>query len=345
MYDPHSLFHHTLSLTSTDNCLLATMSHFDVFNGDADGLCALHQLRLAQPLQGQLISGVKRDVCLLSRVQACAGDSVAVFDISLAQNYADLNRLLAQGVRIAYFDHHYAERIPQHRLLEAHIDTGAGVCTSSIVDGLLDGRFRAWAVVAAFGDNLQRTACELATPLALTESALGQLRALGECLNYNSYGESDADLYYAPIALYRAMAPFADPLDFAAQRPEFERLCAGMSEDLRLARHCQATLAWPGGDAYLLPGAAWSRRVAGHFANVLARELPAASHAVLTPRSAGGYAVSIRMPFGGSTTADELCRQFPGGGGRRLAAGINVLPETELASFLSCFQTATRTSV
>ena len=25
---------------------------YDVFNGDADGLCALHQLRLAQPASG-----------------------------------------------------------------------------------------------------------------------------------------------------------------------------------------------------------------------------------------------------------------------------------------------------
>ena len=321
------------------------MSHFDVFNGDADGLCALHQWRLAQPLQGQLISGVKRDVCLLSRVQACAGDSVAVFDVSLAQNYVDLNRLLAQGVRIAYFDHHYAAHIPEHPLLEAHIDTGAGVCTSSIVDRLLDGRFRAWAVVAAFGDNLQQTACELAKPLTVTDSALAQLRTLGECLNYNSYGESDADLYYAPVALYHAMALFADPLAFAAQRPEFERLRAGMYQDLHLARQHQPTLAWPGGDAYVLPDSAWSRRVAGHFANVLAQELPAASHAVLTPRRADGYAVSIRVPLGGPMTADELCRQFPGGGGRRLAAGINVLPETELESFLSRFEAATRSSV
>ena len=38
----------------------------DVFNGDADGLCALHQLRLAEPLaDAQLVTGVKRDIALL----------------------------------------------------------------------------------------------------------------------------------------------------------------------------------------------------------------------------------------------------------------------------------------
>jgi hypothetical protein len=37
----------------------------DVFNGDADGICALVQLRLAQPVQSKLVTGVKRDIQLL----------------------------------------------------------------------------------------------------------------------------------------------------------------------------------------------------------------------------------------------------------------------------------------
>ena len=37
---------------------------FDVFNGDADGICALLQLRLERPLATQLITGVKRDIQL-----------------------------------------------------------------------------------------------------------------------------------------------------------------------------------------------------------------------------------------------------------------------------------------
>lgn len=39
---------------------------YDVFNGDADGICALHQLRLARPRpEAQLVTGVKRDIRLL----------------------------------------------------------------------------------------------------------------------------------------------------------------------------------------------------------------------------------------------------------------------------------------
>ncbi|HZV66950.1 MAG TPA: hypothetical protein VFG03_18780, partial [Telluria sp.] len=41
---------------------------YDVFNGDADGICALHQLRLAQPAETRLITGVKRDIALLDRL-------------------------------------------------------------------------------------------------------------------------------------------------------------------------------------------------------------------------------------------------------------------------------------
>ena len=83
------------------------MSHFDVSNGDADGICALHQLRLAQPLESILITGVKRDIALLERVTAQAGDSVTVLDVSLNRNREALLRLLQQGVRVEYFDHHF----------------------------------------------------------------------------------------------------------------------------------------------------------------------------------------------------------------------------------------------
>ena len=69
------------------------MINYDVFNGDADGICALVQLRLAEPKESQLITGVKRDINLLRRVQASAGDRITVLDISMAKNQADLQRL------------------------------------------------------------------------------------------------------------------------------------------------------------------------------------------------------------------------------------------------------------
>ena len=59
------------------------MRCIDVFNGDADGLCALHQLRLAEPAAAELVTGVKRDIALLERVAAAPGDLVTVLDVSL----------------------------------------------------------------------------------------------------------------------------------------------------------------------------------------------------------------------------------------------------------------------
>jgi hypothetical protein len=60
------------------------MARYYAFNGDADGLCALQQLRLVEPGDAMLVTGVKRDIKLLERVDATAGDDVTVLDISLA---------------------------------------------------------------------------------------------------------------------------------------------------------------------------------------------------------------------------------------------------------------------
>src|SRR5690606_31030593 len=107
---------------------------YDIFNGDADGLCALHQLRLEEPRTAELVTGVKRDVALVERIEARAGDVLTVLDISMRSNAAALARALERGARVRYFDHHDPGTIPDHPALEAHIDTSSDVCTSLIVD-------------------------------------------------------------------------------------------------------------------------------------------------------------------------------------------------------------------
>src|SRR6266849_7449598 len=101
------------------------MTCYYAFNGDADGLCALQQLRLVETQQATLVTGVKRDIALLRRIQGEAGDAVTVLDVSLHQNREDLLRLLESGVSVRYFDHHHAGALPRHSLLEAHIDEAA----------------------------------------------------------------------------------------------------------------------------------------------------------------------------------------------------------------------------
>ena len=77
------------------------MADFDVFNGDADGILSLVQLRRAEPKpSAALITGRKRDIQLLSRFNAQTGDSVTVLDVSMRSNMADLSRILERGASV-----------------------------------------------------------------------------------------------------------------------------------------------------------------------------------------------------------------------------------------------------
>ena len=313
------------------------MTHFDVFNGDADGLCALQQLRLARPSETTLVTGVKRDIALLRRVQAAPGDEVTVLDVSLDKNREPLVRLLDQGVRVRYFDHHFAGDIPAHPLLEAHIGTLADQGTSLLVDAFLGGRFRAWAVVGTYGDNFDQAARRAAEPLDLAEDDLADLRELGICLNYNGYGERVEDLHFPPDILFRRLAPYRDPLDFVRNDEAFATLHAGFADDMARAAEATAELATDRHAVYILPAEPWARRVSGVLANDLAQGVPDRAHALLTRLPEGGFVVSVRAPLVAPDGADALCRQFPTGGGRKAAAGINHLAEADYDAFVRRF--------
>jgi hypothetical protein len=316
------------------------MAKILVFNGDADGICAAHQLRMAGFTPDQLVTGVKRDIALLERVKAGAGDAVCVADISLDSNRAALLRLLDAGARITWHDHHYAGEIPAHANLTAHIDTSTAACSSLIVDRLLQGRYRAWAVAAAFGDNLHEAATTAARAGNIPEADLAALRELGELFNYNAYGETEEDLRLRPAELFARIAPYADPRDFIAADPAaLTGLRECFSSDLARARQVEPGALCPGlrgAACYLLPDAPWARRVNGVFANELARMHPQRAHAVLVgvPKDgAAGYTVSVRAPLAQPQGADGVCRQFATGGGRSRAAGINWLPAHDLRRF------------
>ena len=313
------------------------MAHFDVFNGDADGICALHQLRLARPREATLITGAKRDIALVKRVHAQPGDSLTVLDISFDSNREALCALLDQGVHVEYFDHHHAGEPPMNVNLAAHIDTTAQVCTSVLVDRHLRGQYRPWAVAAAFGDNLQATAHALAREAGLSEAQAAQLCELGESINYNAYGDSVEDLFIAPTALYETLKPYADPFDFIASEPLVARLSACRREDLERAQQITPLFMVQYGSVCVLPDEPWARRVRGVFANALAIEEPSCAHAVLSVNPDGNYAVSVRAPLTSPRGADELCRAFPGGSGRVGAAGIDCLDSERLDLFVTAF--------
>ncbi len=313
------------------------MVYYDVFNGDADGICALQQLRLADPVASVLVTGVKRDIGLLRRVQAEHGDLITVLDISLDKNREALDLSLLRGARVRYFDHHFAGEIPVHPNLVATIDTSPETCTSLLVDAYLDGCHRTWAVVGAFGDNFDRRAGEAAASLNLPAEQIGQLRELGICINYNGYGASITDLHFAPDELFKRLHPYASPLEFIAADEAFERLRDGYAQDTAKAAALHPEITGDRYALYVLPAEAWARRVSGVFANRLAQQSPRRAHALLTRLPEGGYVVSVRAPLETRTGADSLCRRFPTGGGRQAAAGINNLPEDLFDTFVAGF--------
>jgi single-stranded DNA-specific DHH superfamily exonuclease len=316
------------------------MAYFDVFNGDADGICALQQLRLARPLESELVTGVKRDIKLLERVPAKSGDYVTTLDISLDKNREALEALLERDVAVLYIDHHFAGNIPDHPSLEAVIDTAPEVCTALLVNDRLGGKFLPWAVVAAFGDNLFDSARRAAAPLGLDETQSEELQSLGLYINYNAYGESVEDLHFHPADLYRKIQPYENPFAFIREEEAYRRLREGYEEDMANARAVSPEIETDTHAVYILPDAAWSRRVSGVFGNEMARQHPQRAHALLTRKSHGGYVVSVRSPLANKVGADDLCRSFPTGGGRKAAAGINHLPQEELDEFVDRFHRA-----
>ncbi len=310
---------------------------YDVFNGDADGICALHQLRLAEPRPGaELITGVKRDVKLLRHLQGVEDAEITVFDISMDSNMEYLTPLVEKN-RVMYIDHHFAGEIPVSDNLAVHVDTSPEVCTSLIVDQLLAGRFRPWAVAAAFGDNLHYAARKAADSLSLLPGEVDELRELGELLNYNGYGKTPEDLHFTPQDLYKSIIPYVDPLIFFRESDTMATLRSGFADDMQKAREVSPILDEPYGRVFRFPEAAWCRRVAGVFSNEKAREMESKAHALLVDNPDSTLLISIRAPLNNRYGADELCRAFPTGGGRAAAAGINALPPEMLEDFLKKF--------
>jgi hypothetical protein len=313
--------------------------HFDIFNGDADGILALHQMRLHKPEpEATLITGVKRDINLLNKIIDTQNCSITVLDISLNSNRDALLTLLRARNTITYIDHHFAGTIPDNPLLTTHINPSPTVCTSLIVDKILGGKYRKWAVAGAFGDNLHDSATRAAESLSLNTKQLSQLRELGELLNYNGYGAELSDLYFTPDDLYKAIHPYGDPFSFLAESLEIETLRQGFKEDMIHAMEQKEIDPGKKNRVYVFPNASWARRTAGVFSNLRAREKKDAAHALIVENDDGSLRISVRAPLNNRTNADTLCLSFPTGGGRSAAAGINQLPREMLDDFLERFQ-------
>lgn len=316
------------------------MQVYDVFNGDADGVCALLQLRLAEPQESVLITGVKRDISLVQQVPVTPPAKVNVLDLSLKKNCKAVDELLAADSHVFYVDHHAAgETLPQHPKFRAIIDTSPNTCTSLLIDHYLGGRFRNWAITAAFGDNLNGIAEVLAIQAGLSSQQTNILRELGTYINYNSYGASLNDLHFHPAQLYIELSKYSDPFDFIiTNKLTYEKLKQGYKSDLKRGLSAVAISDTSTSLVVSLPDAPWARRISGALANELANKNPNRSCAIITERPNGTWLASIRAPLQNCVGADMLARRFPTGGGREGAAGINALPANQLNDFIQLME-------
>ena len=201
----------------------------------------------------------------------------------------------------------------------------------------MNGQHLPWAITAAYGDNLHDAAKAVAAPLDLSAAALALLEELGTLLNYNGYGGALEDLYFAPDELYRKVSPYESPFEFINDDKAFITLKQGYASDMDRATAIAPELDTPQCAMFVFPDDPFSRRVSGVYSNQLARQNPDRAHALASTLPDGNYLVSVRAPLSNKTGADELCRQFESGGGRKAAAGINQLPPQELDKFSNAF--------
>ena len=321
------------------------MADFDLFNGDADGIFSLLQLRQVEPRpDAVLITGVKRDTQLFERIvpRVNAGDRICALDIGMSRNTPALRQVLKAKAKVFFCDHHATGDIPESEHLTVVADDAPETCTAYLIDQYLDGAKSAWAVCGAYGDNFQALAGRIARDRKVAVP-LNQLRELGELVNYNAYGSTVEDLHFHPSELYKILSAYPNPMAFLEDKPEaLDILRNGYRSDWDIAEQAREIDISNAGQILSLPASPASNRISGLFANALVDEDPDNAFAILThlDPDIGGYRISIRAPLSRqSQPANEFAKIY-GGGGRAEAAGIDHLHDSEIDNFIKDFQAA-----
>ncbi|MEC8996876.1 MAG: DHH family phosphoesterase [Candidatus Thermoplasmatota archaeon] len=309
------------------------MANYDVFNGDTDGIFAWHQLRLTHPRDATLITGVKRDVGLVGRVEAGEGDMVTVLDVSHAKNRKDVQRLLDSGAIVEYFDHHDPGKLIDHPNITYHINTEPNVSTGLIVNSHVGGQNCLWSIATAFGDNHMDLAMNMTKSENLSGEQTTLLKQIGLVVNYNSYGQTAGDLFFPPEEIAEATkACGLDIFSFTKQSDIFSTLLENFSADMSSAVCQEPYSISDNAVIYTLPNEAWTHRVMGAFSNHLVSSNKDLACAIAVLNSDGTYRISVRSSINNPYGAGNLCKKFRGGG-REKAGGVNNLVASELDTF------------
>ena len=314
--------------------------YIDVFNGDADGIFSLIQLRKSYPITAYdkqiLITGVKRDIALVSKIDDKLADNaqITVLDVSFDKNDKDVKRVLEHCQSLYYCDHHKADKLFEHKNLMTVINTEPTVCTGLLINSVLGDAHILWAVAAIYGDGLDSVASKHVKRLGLTQSQCNQLKELGVLVNYNGYGNSVADLYFDPADLYQQLINYDSPFEVITDlKSAYQILKQGYESDIAKAETSKQLV---DNDliAVILEDEPWARRISGTYGNQLAANNPDKPVVIVTDNAKGSYAISLRAPKNNPYGASNICSQFNTGGGREGAAGINELPKNELEDFM-----------
>ncbi len=309
------------------------MTNYDVFNGDTDGIFAWHQLRLTHPRDAEIVTGVKRDVNLASKVNAEEGDLVTIMDVSHAKNRKDVQRILDSGAIIEYFDHHDPKELIEHPNITYHINTEPNISTGLIVNSHVNGQNCLWSIATAFGDNHLDLAMNMAKSESLSDEQVLILKQIGLVVNYNSYGQTIEDLFYSPEEIAEAArACGSDIFKFLEQGDIFSTLLENFNADMSSAVCQEPFSISKNGVIYTLPNEAWTHRIMGSFSNHLVSTNKNLACAIAVLNSDGTYRISVRSSINNPHGAGNLCGNF-GGGGREKAGGINNLPASDMNTF------------
>jgi hypothetical protein len=319
-----------------------------VFNGDADGLIGQHILELETGAPDLRITGGKRDIELLRRVPPLERGHIHVLDVSLRRNLDALKALLPAldkgGLGITWYDHHEPGEPPAHPALTLHINQAPETCTAVIVNAVLGHKHALWAAMAAFGDNLPATASALASAGGASSHEAALLRRVGVLINYNAYGDEPGDALFEASHIATILSRYASALDFCWEASLIPPLAAQFDADRERFQELAPLVESGGASAYLVPDEPFARRYGATWANERVMQNPSEALAVVHARKSGGYMVSIRSPRdwrgegSQAPSAAELALEFPTGGGRKLAAGIDALPADQLDRFAERFR-------
>ena len=312
------------------------MVYYDFFNGDADGIISLHQYRMHHPQNSEVFTGVKRDVKLLRHCVDIHSSKFTVFDISLLSNKDYVDKILSNGNTIRWFDHHEPGDIELGENFEIFVNADPNCCTNILVDKFLEGLYRPWTICGAYGDNLHEQAEKL-NPNFSSEN-MRKLKEIGETLNYNGYGNKESDLTVHPKDVYLDIKNYESPFQYRKKSEVYNKIFTQMKSDESELSSSEIIHDSDIGKVILLPNSTASIRYSGIYSNQQTTNSPNKAFAILTLVGDDNYRISIRSPKNNPYGASKLALQFPTGGGREKAAGINELPINQLKNFIEKFE-------